>query len=356
MALFRPHGTSAHGLCRSGGFPVQSGLIQCQRRSYALFRTFNPTVKRNLAASAGASSVQICSMSRPGYPISVDLMRDLFRAFEDYVDEDQSALPEHIHKIIHSPPADAEGLRQWINKICELCAIKPSQLSREANLSPSTINRFLKSNDNRSSLNAKTIVAIENAAAILAIKIVENRSYDWNSNLENDEPNFDHPTKSIFAYGLTKVPIMGMIALNGETVVDDFKKRIRKEYSIVIPSPGRYTGSYLFAFEVLDFRESKIDREEKEFVVCVPTWFSGVHLKGTERVIIVSRPRGETISAGIREISIDGRGNIWLMPLDSDVGLIEPSFLGRETVPLVKDGTGVALVVVGSYRSFEWAE
>nr|USU30157.1 hypothetical protein NG677_12150 [Methylobacterium sp. OTU13CASTA1] len=294
-------------------------------------------------------------MQRPSHIVSVEWMRDLFRVFEDYMIADQNELPPELARVIHNPPANVEGLKQWIHNICSLCKTNPSHLARHAKLSPSTVNRFLKSTDSNSSLNAKTIVALESSAADLARKLLDEKLADWQSELHGD-PLYDHPRETLFQYGLKEMPLLGMMPLNGETLEDDFRGRLNEKYKITVPSPFKYQYHYLFAFELPDFREDRIDLLAREFVVCVPTWFEGVVLNGNERVIIVTRPRFETVSIGIRDLNKDDRGNIWLMPIKRDVGVIDPSFLGREAVPLIKDQIGLALIVLGSYRTCAWAE
>lgn len=294
-------------------------------------------------------------MQRASHNVSVEWMRDLFRVFEDYVIADQNSLPPELARVIHSPPADAEGLKQWIHNICSLCKTNPSHLARQAKLSPSTVNRFLKYTGKSSSLNAKTIVALENSAAEMARKMLEEKIADWRSDLRED-PIYDHPRETLFQYGLKEIPVLGMIALNGETLKEDFQNRFIENYKITVPAPYKYQHHYLFALELPDFRKDRIEQAAREFVVCVPTWFDDVTLDGNERVIIVTRPHLETVSVGMRELNKDGRGNVWLMPLKRDVGVIDPSFLGRETVPLTKDQIGLALIVLASYRTCEWAE
>jgi hypothetical protein len=209
----------------------------------------------------------------------------------------------------HSP----DGIRTWIRGICAAIGSNPTQLSLDAGLAASTINRFMRSTDPEKNISATTIQVLLDAANLA---VAHGNIIDRSESIGREEV-----PEAVSS--LVTVPVVGR-ALEG-AFVRNHQWNIAGTYQVHIPIPLPYAMRPLFGIEISDDHAAHM-YPAGSIVVVISMKDMMPGLASGERILVLTENKTEEVETTIREYHLSPNGDAWL------VGLGGPSpdiYLGK---------------------------
>jgi SOS-response transcriptional repressor LexA len=206
--------------------------------------------------------------------------------------------------------------KEAVAAIVEVLGCTSTQLAREAGVVPSTLNRFLNSENVKHTLSARTIEKISEAAILLAKDNPDTSLSALKAAIArlSPAPQFDPNSAQLTPIQLDKsVPVKGVVQAGYWMPVDEL---LALEGDPVRVSSKEFGGKYTYF--ALQVRGNSMDQffKEGDFVICVPYSEYPKDLMGGE-FVVVQRSRNGEAEATVKQIEKRG-DEILLYPRSMD--------------------------------------
>ena len=225
-----------------------------------------------------------------------------------------------------------DGLRKWIADATTTFEVSTTELAREADLAPSTLNRFVRNTGGRDSLSANTIQAISTAMRGMALlKKLRSGAYTLRT---------------------VDAEVIGKIGASGGT----FELPNKERHTLRVPPPLALFRSRLLGVRHLEFlggnpKEATAERTKDSIYIGTPGRALDRPQDGTR--FIVHRAEADSVVTEIRTVVIDPSGRAWLMaPEESQQRALFLPDLGAAGMT---ESTFVSLLVVYELKAELWA-
>lgn len=209
-----------------------------------------------------------------------------------------------------------EAIKAWIIKVSEELDITPTQLSKRAQIAPSTVNKFLADAENQArNLNGRTISKL----VVAAIELDSARKHTY-------RPLPPIPEEIIEAHSSVLVEIPVIDAGNFQEDVD-----LYIFFRITIPIPTPYSDNQnLFAVQIDEGRANGVFPVGSILVVDGPRRMARTTPIAGERVIIGERIAGASeLKLSVREMLESPSGDRWLVGLPVGESPLPDIYMGR---------------------------
>jgi hypothetical protein len=210
------------------------------------------------------------------------------------------------------PPADHSpaGLRAWIAATCGYLDITPTQFAKYASLAPSTINRFLRSDDTAVSLSARTIDILLEAARKV-------------------EKDVDYIAKNRAQLGAETGPFLIDITLAGPAAAGLFydQNNVIRIRHLRIPIRAPFHLHNIFALEIADDHASPVFKKGSIVVACPFRGIGGRSIlqpRDGDYVVVpqfVQEPGPFLGEWTIRRFVVSPSGGAWLVPINPQANI-----------------------------------
>jgi hypothetical protein len=234
-------------------------------------------------------------------------------------------LDRHPFEVV-GPPTDLspDGLRDWIEKTCAYLSVTPTELSRSANMAPSTVNKFMLDIGGKKSLSSRTIARLVEGAAKL------NSRKFGTKYLHSDLPTADPA-------GFTSRPIRVAGALRAGIFKSEHVWPIQSQFFVSVPIPNVLSTGFADGFMARTIAMVVADNHAEGIFpyasVVVARKFGQHEPAETGDFYIVSRKNeANQVELTIRHFIISPQGDMWLIaqgrtPRQPDI------YLGRTALP-----------------------
>lgn len=305
--------------------------------------------KRKLASLAEPVDVHGCRMSEPPFnPPSwfAHLYPSVDASPFDHYEERRRAVQDAL-KIDN---ATADKNREWINRIISILRTTPTNLAREAGLTPSTINRFLKQVDSPANISASTMAAIMSAAERMIYKLY-GEDGSWDNFVGKMSHVAQHLGASGFSKALREVKILSNVEAGKFRNTPSLEYEEKNSYQIKVPVSAAHRDRPVFGIDYFTTRSGHTLCDE-DILIAVPLWISPYDFDEGDRLIVNRFEPGVGIETTLREVISDGRGVHWLVGVDQEADILAPLPLGRKPFRLSSDNFVISFLVIGHYH---WA-
>lgn len=302
--------------------------------------------KRKLASSTASQHVHVCAMPDHA-PNPTPWYAELYPYVEAAAYDPLAARRAALQSALKIEETTAEKNREWINRICSLAKVTPTQLAREAALSPSTINRFLKQKGSSANLGASTLAAIMTAGErLIDAEMLHNL----------DKPDYLKKLSEVSIYENVKpfrmardVTVIGCIRSSIFALANEVQYSPESFFDVKIPIRGAHEDKIVIGLEYFtDFPTDLLSDED--LVFGVPLWDKVFELSEGDRVVLNRRNNNGEIETSLRDVFFDKKGGCWLSAVGGETDQFPPVYLGKDPRKLHGDELSVSFLVIGSYH------
>ncbi|UFW75485.1 helix-turn-helix domain-containing protein [Bradyrhizobium sp. WU425] len=238
-------------------------------------------------------------------------------------------LPDlEVHPLTElKPPTDfsPDALRLWISEACDFLKITPTELARAANVSPSTINKFLLGAGSDKSLTGRTVDKVLKAAFQIQIGRIGQRQVEA----------LAAPRPDGFALDIVRVAA----SIKKDSYKESHRWASEELFFVTIPLPTALRGKGLLGFLMEDTSDNHPGMELPFGTILVGSKFDPENDKlepGNWFVVTKDDGTGKT-ELSVRQLAVSPKGDMWLIA--ETVG--PDAYLGKTrpdgTVALSKD-------------------
>lgn len=241
----------------------------------------------------------------------------------------------------------SEEIRSWIRRVTSDYGLKPTQWARAADLSPSTINRFLLEDESPRNLGSSTI---DRLLAVLRIMRTEGGLQKKGTSPGGYKPTAEWQS-------LVEVPIMGELNCACAMSLRDHEYFMIE--SLKLPIDDLWSSYPIAAFNLVD-SDSEPVLEGHSTLLCVP--FANLKrdpFEGERLVTFyIDDELDEMVRPALREFVRDPAGRKWLLPMGSSQAREPGTFFVdyTSTRPSSDGDCVISMLVIGSIRTFSTAD
>ncbi|MGN7122890.1 hypothetical protein [Methylorubrum thiocyanatum] len=302
--------------------------------------------KRKLASSTTTQHVHVCAM-----PDHASAPPPWYAELYPYVDattyDPLAARRAALQTALKIEETTAAKNREWINRICTLAKVTPTQLAREAALSPSTINRFLKQTTSSANLGASTLAAIMEAGERLIDSALQNNLHDVDYIRKLSELRVHENVKP---FRLSRdVTIIGCIRTSLFAPADTVQYSPEMFFDVKIPVRGAHEDKLVVGFEYFTDHPGDLLADE-DLVFGVPLLGQNFELSEGDRVVLNRRNAKAEVETSLRDVFFDKKDGCWLAAVGGETEQFPPVYLGKDPRKLHSEELSVSFLVVGSYH------